>query len=384
MMRQSRNEKETQLDKELKGFERYLRYERKKNGRKICKSLAESTIRNYVKIVRRVIAGYPKADKSWIEGIGLGHTSEDLKRYYEDTLKKEFSNNGLVPICIALKHWCGYKSFDFEIPLHYAQEVPVEVLTEKEMDTIINKALKEDDLLYSSLFLAMRETGQRINDVLAINAADIDFNALKIHMTIKKLGNLKHDALISAKLANVLRKYIARQRIEPNEDHDAVWISDKRMRISSVAVLHRLKRYAVKCGIRKRVYNHLFRHSTITIAVERGVPMKTIMDMYKIKNTRTLARYSHPSEEHKRSEFNRVVNGTSPKGMTQEPQKSAIMSDDDDRQTRLKAKLEEAYVLGNVTREGYEEGLRRIEGLGDIEKNHDLRKMTVSKSEASA
>jgi len=373
MMRSQHNDKQKRIEEELKGFEDFLRYRRKRNGKHIKKPLSESTIREYLGFVNRMV-----------DRIGIDHNSEDIKNYYEKVLKEKNTNNGLVAICVALNHWCEYKSFDFRLPLHYVNEVPIEVLIESEMDRIINTTHKDDDLLFYSLFLTLRETAQRIDDILATNISDLDLENLRINMVIRKLGSIKHTALISAKLAKALRTYINRQRLKPKNGSDALWISKHRKRINGYTVNTNLKKYAVLAKVRKRVYPHIFRHSAVTIAMEKGMPPKTIMEMYKIKNIQTLARYSHPSDEHMRAEFNRVMSGQNDghrttKGfnipeepsLLKETQEQAPRSDSKDdngkNRGRLRSRLEEAYVLGNIDRERYEEGLRRIETLAEID-----------------
>jgi hypothetical protein len=96
--------------------------------------------------------------------------------------------------------------------------------------------------------------------------------------------------------------------------------------------------------------------------MEYGIPVKSAMTMFRIKSVQTLGRYSHPSEQHLRAEFNKL-NGQRPANAAEKPSKTPIINDTEDRKGRLRDKLEEAYVLGNIDKEAYDEGMRRIEEL---------------------
>lgn len=357
-MRSQHNIETQKIETELKGFEDYLKYGRKKNGKESTKKLSERTLRLYLKHVEEMLGQ-----------LGLQHSEKDIKDYYEnyllesprDITNEPYSHNSLTNITVAINHWLRYKGMNLKLPYHHPKEI--EPLTDSEMERLIAEPLKHNDLMYYALFLTLKETAQRESDVLGINIDDLDLSNLKIYMCIKKLGNIDHAAIISERLAKAIRMYIHKQRRTPVVSSNPLWISEKGKRLSHTQVWKNLKNYAVSAGIKKQCYSHLWRHSVITLAMERGVPTKTIMEMYKIKSVQTLARYSHPSEEHMRAEFNKVVNGYNPKNANEKQQKCTIEGDNDNRTAKLREKLEIEYVLGNIDKEQYEVGLQRIEDL---------------------
>jgi integrase len=146
------------------------------------------------------------------------------------------------------------------------------------------------------VFLAA-STGLRISELLGLKWADIDFDALEIHLSRaivdQVVGDMKTEAsrkplLLDSGLADVLLDWRARSAYNQPED----WLfASPRMNgtqpYSPDALVSKAMRPAVKrAGISKRVGWHTFRHSFATLLKANGEDVKVVQEALRHANSR--------------------------------------------------------------------------------------------------
>jgi integrase len=170
-------------------------------------------------------------------------------------------------------------------------------------------------------------TGLRISELLGLKWADIDFDALEIHLSRaivdQVVGEMKTEASrkpipLDSGLAEVLRDWRARSAYNRPED----WVfASPRMNgtqpYSPDAMLSKVLRPAVKrAGITKRVGWHTFRHSYGTLLKANGEDVKVVQESLRHANSRiTLEVYTQAVTTAKRQAQSRVVQMIRPEAL---------------------------------------------------------------------
>jgi site-specific recombinase XerD len=334
-----------------KEFEDYLRYRRLCRGKKAKKPIA-----------KRSIEAYWMAVKDMTNKIGNNPSIDQIQNYYETTLLTSYKQNSLTNIITGINHYCDMKELNFHLPTHPPQEIELDIWTEKERDALIEEARKANDLRSVSIFLVLRDIGQREGDVRAIDYNDVHTKDLTIDIVIRKLGSIPHTANITSETLRAIVSYVDKQRVPPGNSK-ALWTSYYGTRITKTTLRDAIRKYASKAKITKKAQAHIFRHYAINEALEKGLPPKTVMAMFRIKSYRTLLRYSHPTKESIRRGFDRIHNknmnpSEDTKKESSEPIQSNTNNDisDDDLAKMLTTRL----AMGQIDKETYKIALSEL------------------------
>lgn len=110
-------------------------------------------------------------------------------------------------------------------------------------------------------------TGVRNAELTRIHLKDVDLRKLQIRIEQGK-GNKDRYVPIPTTFRGELTQYIQSQ-----EEKRAIYLFESnRLRPYSTRRIRQIvKQYAVKAGIKKRVYPHLFRHQLITFLTKQGI-----------------------------------------------------------------------------------------------------------------
>lgn len=165
-----------------------------------------------------------------------------------------------------------------------------EVLTKEEIKKLFEHTRKypRDHAIIKSLYF----TTQRGGTLEHLNIQDIKKEPIVnpedgkeyhiIHIKGAKL-NEEYDIQVEPICIEAIFRYINEFREEPSEGYvldnygrklyhkDAVFLNGNGQRYREQAMNQMVKRYAVECGINKRIYCHLFRASAVSIMYSEGV-----------------------------------------------------------------------------------------------------------------
>ena len=176
------------------------------------------------------------------------------KQDYKITIKRFFRwlNNGKDPETTA---WIKSKSYN-------KTKLPEELLTEQEIKDMINVSEYVRDKAFIAI---LYDSGARTSEIANLKQKHIVFDQYGAVITVDGKTGMRRVRLIFS--VPYLATWLD---VHPQKDKpDAyVWIAlGKRNRgtqMKYAAIRMMIKRTALKAGIKKRVYNHLFRHSRST------------------------------------------------------------------------------------------------------------------------
>ena len=119
-------------------------------------------------------------------------------------------------------------------------------------------------------------------------------------------GRKQADVYVPKPALRVLSLWL--KKMNPN----SVWAFPSTIREHPVGVRHlakRLRDYAKRAGIEKRVYSHLLRHSHATLLVEMGVDMAVVQKILRHSDIRTTELYAQVSQKRQREALDGVFGG---------------------------------------------------------------------------
>lgn len=210
---------------------------------------------------------------------------------------------------ILQQRWSALRNFyDFLVKRGYRDVNPVEnidrpsnqtehkivYLTKVELNRLF-KAIDEN----SSEVMAIRDraviglglsTGMRVSAIVNINIGDIDFsnNVIKVIEKRKKVREI----VIGDNTKQQLQKWInVRSKVFPDINTDALFVSQKKVRMSTDAANDALQKYCEKAGIDKHITMHKLRSSAACTLAKNNIPVKAIAQQLGHSSINTTMRY---------------------------------------------------------------------------------------------
>ncbi len=253
------------------------------------KGLSPHTIEAYGRDVRSFAAFLTEKDWTKVD-------SAAILSFLTHLQSKQYASSSVCRTLVAVKVFFRFLKKEGEISVDLGryfetpklwQLVP-EVLSVEEVDALLagpelsdpigarDKAILE--LLYAS--------GLRVSELCHLKIQDLDDHFVKV----KGKGNKERVVPVGQKAIQAVDHYLKTFR---KDDHPFLFISPKGKPLSRISVWGRVKFYARKAGIDKKVSPHTLRHSFATHLLENGADLRLIQEMLGHEDIGTTDRYTH-------------------------------------------------------------------------------------------
>lgn len=242
----------------------------------------------------------------------------DIEDYLISLETKEV-NGQLVRIGsdIQCARWSGLSTFfDFLVKRNHIIKNPmskttrpkntsehaVTYLTRGEIKKIMN-AIDENNsttktIRDKTIVALALSTGMRVGAITNLNVSDINFDEQTISVIEK--GNKSRQITIGGNAINLLKDWIEiRNDVFSNVNTNALFISQKNVRITSKAVGDMIKKYAALAGINKHITPHKCRSSAATNLAAAGVSIQAIAKQLGHSSVNITQRYVDVLKEEK-------------------------------------------------------------------------------------
>lgn len=166
-----------------------------------------------------------------------------------------------------------------------SRKLPI-VLSAEEIKQIISVCT---NLKHKSIIYLLYSCGLRVGEVINLKLKDIDSTRMVIYIIDAK-GGKDRQVPLHPSVLDILRIYY--KQYKPKEYLFNGQTSEK---YTESSIRQFLKQYAQDCGINKRVYPHLIRHTAFTNMLENGVDLSVIGKVAGHQNLRTTLLYTHIS-----------------------------------------------------------------------------------------
>ncbi len=200
------------------------------------------------------------------------------------------------------------------VSLMRQDEDTVEPLTEEEL----RRFIKAPDQRYWAqwrdyvIIVLILDTGLRINEICALEKAEVDFKRKLITLPAAKNKNRKSRILpLSTETARLLKQLVTESEQHFESGH--VFTTNYGEPLSEKTIQKAFDKYANKAKLGRNVSPHVLRHNFATMAAENGMSvfhLQKLMGHADIKTTRKYVQLSPESiaEQHKRfSPLGRVL-----------------------------------------------------------------------------
>ncbi|MBT9559618.1 MAG: tyrosine-type recombinase/integrase [Myxococcales bacterium] len=150
-----------------------------------------------------------------------------------------------------------------------------------------------------ALALVLFHTAMRVAELVSLNVDQTDLEA-RVFRDVRVKGQKRHGIAFNDVVCEALEDYREERLRYAPEGEPALFISDRRTRLSVRMVQETVKRAAKRAGIARAVTPHLLRHSSATQLVEMGVPLPVVQEICGHAEITTTRRYVHLADTRRR------------------------------------------------------------------------------------
>lgn len=146
---------------------------------------------------------------------------------------------------------------------------------------------KERDFCIICIFL---NCGLRISEIVGLNLSDIRSD----HLRVIGKGNKERVVYLNDATAQAINNYLMIRKHIISQDKNALFLSNRRSRISREAVHSMVKRTLLKAGLDASEYSsHKLRHTAATLMLQNGVDVRTLQELLGHDHLNTTQIYTH-------------------------------------------------------------------------------------------
>ena len=177
-----------------------------------------------------------------------------------------------------------------------AKALPHFLSLQQSMDLLkaVDGPFKERDYCILVLFL---NCGMRLSELVGIDLNDIEYDTHMIRITGK--GNKQRMVYLNDACLEAIRRYLVVRPKDQVSDRNALFLSNRRQRISPKTVQHLVKKYLGEIGLDQKGYSvHKLRHTAATLMYQYGdVDIRVLKDILGHENLGTTEIYTHVSDK---------------------------------------------------------------------------------------
>ena len=146
---------------------------------------------------------------------------------------------------------------------------------------------EDRDYCIITLFL---NCGLRISELIGLNISDIRADSIRV---LGK-GNKERLVFLNDATADAINNYLVVRKDIASVDKNALFLSNRRTRISKSTVHDLVKKHALVAGLDSSKYSsHKLRHTAATLMLRSGVDVRTLQEILGHEHLNTTQIYTH-------------------------------------------------------------------------------------------
>lgn len=283
------------FDSELKQYLRFVKLE---------KGLAENSVNSYENDLKRYL-GYVHGILG-ISNLG-GITLQHIESYLEELTAMELAVSSIARNISSIRSFHEFAVVEqladanpaelIELPKK-AKKLP-EVLDADEVERIINSADRTTTagIRDAAILETLYASGMRVSELTNLEMDKLFFEIGFIRVIGK--GNKERLVPVGEIAQLALEHYIETARKEflnpdkPGKSENKLFLNQRGGPLTRMSVWNIVNKYAMKAGITKNVYPHIFRHSFATHLLEGGADLRAVQEMLGHTSILTTEIYTH-------------------------------------------------------------------------------------------
>lgn len=145
----------------------------------------------------------------------------------------------------------------------------------------------------SAILKLLFHSAIRVSELVSLELRQVDLENYLLH-EVRTKGDKQLAVAINDVVVEALELYLpVRAKLGLPSTVTALFVSDRRQRLSVRAVQDMVPRIAGRAGLTRQVTPHILRHSSVTELVELGVNLRTVQEICGHASIRTTQRYAH-------------------------------------------------------------------------------------------
>lgn len=163
----------------------------------------------------------------------------------------------------------------------------------------IDGPYRERDYCIITLFL---NCGMRLAELVSLNYNDISYTNNSAYVTITGKGNKQRMVYLNQACVDAIASYMKVRPVDGVVDKEALFLSERRRRISPKTVQYLVKSYLEKAGLGNGYSVHKLRHTAATLMYQHGhVDTLALKEILGHESLATTQIYTHISPEQLKS-----------------------------------------------------------------------------------
>ena len=179
-------------------------------------------------------------------------------------------------------------------------------LSLEESKKLLNVSMDEENrnnIRNYAIITLFLNCGMRLSELVNINITDIDFSESK--MTVIGKGNKERTIYLNKACMKAIKDYLSirpHDRVK-NDSRDALFLSERKERISNRSVQDIVKKELQKAGLDIKKYSvHKLRHTAATLMYQYGdVDIRALQELLGHESISTTEIYTHVNDERVRN-----------------------------------------------------------------------------------
>lgn len=179
-------------------------------------------------------------------------------------------------------------------------------LSLEESKKLLNVSMDEENrnnIRNYAIITLFLNCGMRLSELININITDIDFSESKMNVIGK--GNKERTIYLNKACMKAIKDYLSirpHDRVK-NDSRDALFLSERKERISNRSVQDIVKKELQKAGLDTKKYSvHKLRHTAATLMYQYGnVDIRALQELLGHESISTTEIYTHVNDERVRN-----------------------------------------------------------------------------------
>jgi integrase/recombinase XerC len=143
----------------------------------------------------------------------------------------------------------------------------------------------------AAMFELLYSSGLRLGELVALNTGDGRLDLREGEVTVTGKGSKTRTVPVGARAREALAAWLAVRSAAPGEK--ALFLGARGRRITPGTVGARLKRWALRRGLRERVHPHMLRHSFASHVLQSSQDLRAVQEMLGHASISTTQVYTH-------------------------------------------------------------------------------------------
>ena len=163
-------------------------------------------------------------------------------------------------------------------------------LTLEESERLLSSVAGRNQARDYCILCIFLNCGLRISEIVGLNISDIRSDSLRV---LGK-GNKERVVYLNDATADAINAYLTVRRSMESDDRAALFLSNRRTRVSREMVHSMVKKSLLRAGLDAEKYSaHKLRHTAATLMLRSGVDVRTLQELLGHEHLNTTQIYTH-------------------------------------------------------------------------------------------